>query len=52
MITLFTIGFTKKSAEQFFELLKSNKVKQLVDVRFRNGSNWQVLLKVRIWPIL
>ena len=38
MITFFTIGFTKKSAEQFFELLKSNKVKQLVDVRISNGS--------------
>ena len=38
MITLFTIGFTKKSAEQFFELLKSNKVKQLVDIRISNGS--------------
>ena len=38
MITLFTIGFTKKSAEQFFELLKNNKVKQLVDVRISNGS--------------
>lgn len=38
MITLFTIGFTKKSAEQFFELLKNNHVKQLVDVRISNGS--------------
>ncbi|MBR5963924.1 MAG: DUF488 domain-containing protein [Bacteroidaceae bacterium] len=38
MITLFTIGFTKKSAEQFFELLKSNNVKKLVDVRISNGS--------------
>ena len=27
MITLYTIGFTKKSAEQFFEILKKNKVK-------------------------
>ena len=38
MITLYTIGFTKKSAEQFFELLKKNNVKQLVDVRISNGS--------------
>lgn len=38
MITLFTIGFTKKSAEVFFELLKKNNVKQLVDVRISNGS--------------
>lgn len=38
MITLNTIGFTKKSAEQFFTLLKKNKVKKLVDVRISNGS--------------
>ena len=38
MITLYTIGFTKKSAEQFFNLLKSNNVKQLVDVRISNSS--------------
>jgi uncharacterized protein (DUF488 family) len=38
MITLFTIGFTKKSAEQFFELLKKNAVKTLVDVRISNAS--------------
>lgn len=38
MITLFTIGFTKKSAEQFFELLKENKVKTLVDIRISNSS--------------
>ena len=38
MITLYTIGFTKKSAEQFFELLKKNNVKQLVDIRISNGS--------------
>ena len=38
MITLFTIGFTKKSDEKFFELLKSNGVKQLVDIRISNNS--------------
>lgn len=38
MITIYTIGFTKKSAEQFFELLKTNGVKQLVDVRISNSS--------------
>lgn len=38
MITLYTIGFTKKSAEQFFELLRKNHVKQLVDVRISNNS--------------
>ena len=38
MITLYTIGFTKKSAEKFFNLLRSNNVKQLVDVRISNSS--------------
>ena len=38
MITLYTVGFTKKSAEQFFNLLRDNQVKQLVDVRISNGS--------------
>jgi len=38
MMTLYTIGFTKKSAEQFFGLLRNNHVKQLVDVRISNGS--------------
>lgn len=38
MITLFTIGFTKKSAEHFFNLLRDNHVKQLVDVRISNSS--------------
>jgi len=38
MITLYTIGFTKKSAEHFFNLLRDNNVKQLVDVRISNSS--------------
>jgi uncharacterized protein (DUF488 family) len=38
MITFYTIGFTKKSAEQFFGLLRDSGVKQLVDVRISNSS--------------
>lgn len=38
MITFYTIGFTKKSAEYFFSLLRSNSIKQLVDVRISNNS--------------
>jgi uncharacterized protein (DUF488 family) len=30
---LYTIGFTKKTAKQFFDLLKENKVNYLVDIR-------------------
>lgn len=35
---LFTIGFTKKSAETFFTLLQSAGVQRLVDVRLNNVS--------------
>ena len=35
---LFTIGFTKKSAETFFTRLKGAGVKRLVDVRLNNVS--------------
>jgi len=35
---LFTIGFTKKSARQFFELLRSSGAKRVVDVRLNNVS--------------
>jgi uncharacterized protein (DUF488 family) len=35
---LFTIGFTKKSAEAFFTKLKSSGAKRVVDVRLNNVS--------------
>lgn len=35
---LFTIGFTKKSAEQFFTRLKNSGTERLVDVRLNNVS--------------
>ena len=35
---LFTIGFTKSSAQHFFERLKAAGVKKLVDVRLNNVS--------------
>jgi uncharacterized protein (DUF488 family) len=35
---LFTIGFTKKSAETFFTRLKNAGVKRVVDVRLNNVS--------------
>lgn len=38
MIKLFTIGFTGKSAEQFFNLLRDNHVKNIVDIRLNNVS--------------
>lgn len=38
MITIFTIGFTNKSAKVFFELLESNKVAKIIDTRISNTS--------------
>lgn len=35
---LYTIGFTKKTAEEFFGLLRANGVRQILDVRLNNAS--------------
>ena len=35
---IYTIGFTKKSAEEFFEILKRNNIKRIIDVRLINTS--------------
>lgn len=35
---LFTIGFTKKTAEEFFTLLQQAGVRRVVDVRLNNSS--------------
>ena len=32
---LYTIGFTQKSAREFFELLRRNRVRRLVDIRLK-----------------
>ncbi len=37
-LRLFTIGFTRKSAEQFFTLLQRAGVRRVVDVRLNNVS--------------
>lgn len=37
-ITLFTIGFTKKSAETFFTLIRDAGVRRVLDVRLNNVS--------------
>ena len=35
---LFTIGFTKKSAEDFFTALQDNGVEKLIDIRLNSNS--------------
>jgi uncharacterized protein (DUF488 family) len=37
-ILLFTIGFTKKSAERFFGLLMDKGIKRIIDIRLNNIS--------------
>ena len=37
-VQLYTIGFTGKSAETFFYLLISNRVRKLIDTRVNNAS--------------
>ena len=36
--TLYTIGFAKKTAKEFFTVLKHNQVKKLIDIRLNNIS--------------
>jgi uncharacterized protein (DUF488 family) len=42
---LFTIGFTKKTAEQFFEALTENGVTKLIDIRLNNRSQLAAFAK-------
>jgi len=37
-VEIYTIGFTKKSAEEFFESLKASGIKLLIDIRLNNVS--------------
>ena len=35
---IYTIGFTKKSAKDFFSILKKNNISRLIDIRLNNIS--------------
>lgn len=37
-MNVYTIGFTKKSAETFFKFIRASQVKTLIDVRLNNVS--------------
>jgi uncharacterized protein (DUF488 family) len=37
-VKIYTIGFTKKNAEKFFSLLKSQNISKVIDVRLNNVS--------------
>ena len=45
MNTVYTIGFTKKSAEQFFTLLRDSGAERLLDVRRNNTSQLAAFAK-------
>jgi len=47
MERLYTIGFTKKRAEEFFGLLEKNNVKTVVDIRLNNNSQLAGFAKAR-----
>ena len=38
MIKIYTLGFTKKTAKQFFSILNENNIDTVVDVRLNNSS--------------
>lgn len=37
-MNLYTIGFTKKTAKEFFSLLRDNQVNKVIDIRLNNSS--------------
>ena len=47
---IYTIGFTQKSAEEFFEALKSTRAKRLIDVRLNNKSQLAGFANARDLP--
>lgn len=48
--TLFTIGFTKKSAERFFGLLRKAGVRRVLDIRLNNSSQLAGFTKAEDLP--
>ncbi len=49
---LYTIGFTQKRAETFFELLRQNGVRRLVDIRINPGGQLSGFAKQEDLPYL
>lgn len=49
-MNLYTIGFSQKSAEEFFKILKSNSTIQLIDIRLNNKSQLAGFTNVKHLP--
>ncbi len=47
---LVTIGFSGKSAEEFFTLLTQNSVKKLIDIRLNNSSQLSGFTNIKHLP--
>ena len=47
MVTLYTIGFTKKSLEDFTNILKDNKITRVMDIRLNRNSQLSGFAKGR-----
>ncbi|WP_245809508.1 DUF488 family protein [Desulfamplus magnetovallimortis] len=44
-IKIYTIGYTKKSAEKFFDLIRNEDISTLIDVRLNNTSQLSAFAK-------
>lgn len=51
-MNIFTIGFSGKSAEEFFTLLTENGVKKLIDIRLNNKSQLAGFTNAKHLPYL
>jgi uncharacterized protein (DUF488 family) len=49
-VRIYTIGFTQRTAESFFEALRDNGIERLVDVRLNNTSQLAGFAKGRDLP--
>jgi len=49
-MTLYTIGFSQKSAEHFFKILKANDIIRLIDIRLNNKSQLAGFTNVKHLP--
>lgn len=49
-MNLYTIGFSQKSAEEFFNILKLNNVIRLIDIRLNNKSQLAGFTNVKHLP--
>jgi len=47
---IYSIGFTQKTAQEFFEILRANHIERLLDIRLNNTSQLAGFAKARDLP--